>query len=150
MQINPLSPEKEGFSQADQRDEVPEISSQDNGDNPRSLVRKVGTSSKGLRSANDIKWIKGRFSPGYNLAITIGGIAIAEVIAMIIVYFYRFLPYYQQVLMDAAVMTVIIFPLLYFLSTKPLLQHIQQQIRTESLLQARLRLIQFAVTHTLD
>ena len=69
---------------------------------------------------------------------------------MIVVYFHRDLPYYQQVLLDAAVMTVIIFPLLYVLSSQPLLQHIQQRVQTESILQARLRLIQFAQTRTLD
>ncbi len=47
-------------------------------------------------------------------------------------------------------MTVIIFPLLYFLSFRPLLLHIQQRSQSESILQARLRLVQYANTHTLD
>lgn len=89
-------------------------------------------------------------SPGYILAITIGGIALAEVIAMIVVYYLRYLPYYQQVLLDAFVMTVIIFPLLYTLSFQPLLQQLQHRSKSESILQARLRLMQYSADHTLD
>ena len=110
----------------------------------------VPNSSEEARSPTILRWFRGRYSPGYNLAITIGGIVIAEAIAMAVVYFYRSLPYYQQVILDATVMTVIIFPLLYFLSSRPLLQHIQQRAQTENILQARLRLIQFAHTHTLE
>jgi PAS domain S-box-containing protein len=60
------------------------------------------------------------------------------------------LPYYQQVFIDTVVMTVIIFPLLYFMSFRPLLQHIQQRYRVEQMLRSRLRIIQFADAHTLD
>ena len=94
--------------------------------------------------------IQGQYSPGRILAITIGGIVLAEVIAMVFVYHVRDWSYDLQVLLDAAIMTAIIFPLLYFLSFRPLLQHIQQRYRSESILQARLRLIQFANTHTLE
>ena len=84
--------------------------------------------------SNDLRPIRGLFSPLPVLIITIGGIAIAEVIAMIFVYYYRFLPYYQQILLDATIMTVIIFPLLYFLSLRPLLLHIQQRRHAEQVL----------------
>ncbi len=136
MQINPLHSQAEASLPVDQPHNVSEISSQSKRGNPR--------------SASEANWILGRYSPGYNLIITIGGIAIAETIAMVIVYFYKFLPYYQQVLIDATIMTVIITPLLFFLSTRPLLQHIQQRTQTENILQARLRLIQYANTKTLD
>jgi len=97
------------------------------------------------------KMLLGKQSPRYTLIITVLGIAVAEVIAMIVVYFFRSsLPYYQQVILDATVMTVIIFPLLYFLSTRPLLKHIRQQTQTENILQSRLRLIRFSHSHTLD
>lgn len=99
---------------------------------------------------NENKPTREQFSPGYILIITIGGIAIAEIIAMGVVYLYRTLPYIQQILIDATVMTAIIFPLLYMLSTRPLLNHIHQRALTESILQARLRLSQYANTHTLD
>lgn len=90
-------------------------------------------------------------SPRYTLIVTVLGIAAAEIIAMGVVYTVRdTLPYYQQVIVDATVMTVIIFPLLYILSTRPLLRQIEQQKQTENILQARLRLIWFAHAHTLD
>ncbi len=79
----------------------------------------------------DLKKIQGRFSPIFILLITLLGIAVAEVIAMIVVYFYRDLPYYQQVLIDAAVMSVIIFPILYYLSFRPILQHIERRYQVE-------------------
>ena len=74
----------------------------------------------------------------------------AEVFAMIVVYLLRPMPYLITVLIDATIMTALIFPVLYFLATKPLLQHIQQRTQTEKILQARLRLIQHANGHTLD
>ncbi len=98
----------------------------------------------------DLKRVQGNIAPERILAITIGGIVLAEVVAMIFVYYYRFLPYYLQVLLDTSIMTVIIFPLLYFLSFRPLLVHIQKRSLAENVTQVRLRLMQFANTHTLD
>ena len=92
--------------------------------------------------------IQGRYSPVSIFFITIAGIAIAEIIAMIVVFNYRELPYYKQVIIDATVMTVIIFPVLYFLSFRPILQHIKQRYQVEQVIQSRLRIIQFANTHT--
>ena len=80
----------------------------------------------------------------------IAAIFFAEVIAMIIVYLLRPMPYGLTVLIDASIMTVLIFPILYLFSTRPLLQHIQQRAQTENILQARLRLIEYANGHTLD
>lgn len=94
--------------------------------------------------------ILGKFSPGPILAITISGIAFAEVIAMIVVYYFRDRLYYQQVFLDAIVMTIIITPILYFLSYKPILRDVRQQIQDKSILQSRLRLMQYADTHKLD
>lgn len=79
----------------------------------------------------NISRLMGRYSPGYNLIITLGGIAFAEIIAMIVVYFLRDLPYYQQVLIDASIMTVIIFPIIYFLSFRPIIRHIQRIYQAE-------------------
>ena len=116
----------------------------------QSLKRPNRSASITLQTANVLKWIQGRFSPGGILAITVGGIILGEVIAMIVVYYFRDWPYNQQVFLDAAIMTVIIFPVLYILSFKPLLQHIQQQHQSESILQSRLRMMQFANAHPLD
>lgn len=93
---------------------------------------------------------RARFSPAGTLAITIAGIVTAEVIAMLIVYFVNHLPYILQVVLDAAVMAVIITPLLYFLSLKPLLMQIQLRRQSERILQTRLRLKDYADEHTLS
>ncbi len=97
-----------------------------------------------------LKRIQGKFSPFSVFLITILGIALAETIAMIVIYFYRDWPYYQQILMDATIMTVIIFPLLYWLSFRPLIKHIQQRYQVERILSTRLRIVNFANAHTLD
>lgn len=99
---------------------------------------------------NNSKLFQGRFLPIYNLIIIISGIALAETIAMIVVYNFRDLPYYRQVILDTVVMTAIIAPLLYLLSARPLLNHIQQRYRVEQVLNSRLRIIQFSNTHTLE
>lgn len=98
----------------------------------------------------ELQKIQGRFSPWSVLLITVSGIAVAEIFAMGVVYFQRHLPYYQQVIIDAFVMTVIVFPILYFLSFRPILKHIQQRYQVERVLQARLRIIQYANVHNLD
>ena len=103
-----------------------------------------------LQATNDSLKIQGRYSPVTTLAIMIGGIALAEVVAMIVVYFLDGWTYPQLIILDASLMTVIIFPLLYFLSFKPLLVQLQQRRQSESIIQARLRLMQYANTHTLD
>jgi PAS domain S-box-containing protein len=107
-------------------------------------VKNILQAMKDLFRSN--KWV----SPGHILVITIVGIALAEVIAMIVIYSFRDRSYFQQVLLDASIMTVIIFPILYFLSFKPLLLQIQQRRQSEKILKSRLRLMQFANAHTLE
>lgn len=102
-----------------------------------------------LQQEDELKKIQGKYTPVSIFVITILGIALAEMIAMVVVYFERHLPYYQQVLIDATVMTVIIFPILYFLSFRPILRHIRQRHQVERILQSRLRIIQYANDHTL-
>jgi PAS domain S-box-containing protein len=114
----------------------------------RRAVQKDGL--KEIQNTKPKPALKGQFIPLRLLVTIIGGVFLAEVFAMIVVYFYRSLPYPQQVLLDATVMTVIIFPLLYLLATRPLLKHIQQRTQTENILKARLRLIQYANSHTID
>jgi PAS domain S-box-containing protein len=129
------------------REKTSDEYSQGESQSPRPVNR---GNSNILHATNDLIRVKGRYSPGRILAITICSIALAEVIAMIVVYYFIFWPYYLQVLLDATVMVVIIFPVLYFLSFRPLLVHIQQRYQAENITQARLRLMQFANTHTLD
>jgi PAS domain S-box-containing protein len=87
-------------------------------------------------------------SPRRNLLILIIGIFLAEIIAMTGISLLPSLPFSFQVLLDAILMTAIIYPLLYFLSTRPLLTHIAIRKSAEkSLLQAygRLQQLQFIV-----
>ncbi len=74
----------------------------------------------------DLVSVQTPFSPARFLIITIGGIFLAEVIAMIVIYGFPHLPYYQQVLLDAGIMVVLIFPILYYFSLKPLLLYIEK------------------------
>jgi PAS domain S-box-containing protein len=98
----------------------------------------------------DLKKIEGRYSPASMLLITIVGIALAEIIAMIVIYPLRDLPYYQQVVVDAGIMTLIIFPLLYYLSFRPILKHVAQRQKVERILKSRLRIVEFAHSRSLD
>jgi PAS domain S-box-containing protein len=82
----------------------------------------------------DSAGISERFSPLRFLLITIGGIFLAEVIVMTLLLYFRNLPYYLQTLLDASIMVVMIFPVVYFLSLRPLIHHIEKQQRTEQAL----------------
>lgn len=90
------------------------------------------------------------FSPIGVFLITLLGIALAEIVAMIAVYFVPQWPYVQQVLLDVLIMSIIIFPVLYFLSLKPLLRQIEYRNQSEQILLARLALIEFANAHPLE
>jgi len=121
----------------------------------KSKTKKIQSLGADLNVPSDqyddsLEKIQGKYSPASIFLITIIGIAVAEIIAMIVVYFQRQLPYYQQVAIDATIMTVIIFPLLYFLSFRPIILHIQQRHQVEQILQSRLRIVQFANTHALN
>ena len=85
----------------------------------------------GARQSDDSKPIHSRFSPSSILMITILGITLAEIFAMVVIYYFRGIPYYQQVFIDASIMVVIIFPILYFLSFRPILQQIQHRYEAE-------------------
>ena len=73
-------------------------------------------------------------SPLRLYAITIAGIFIAEVIAMIVIYFSAPQDYWIQTLQDATIMIVLIFPIIYYLSFRPLLSQITERKRSEALL----------------
>ena len=64
---------------------------------PRQSSRRIPSF---LRAMKDVLWTRGWSSPVGLLAIMIGGIALAEVIAMIVVFFVRDWPYSLQILLD--------------------------------------------------
>jgi PAS domain S-box-containing protein len=110
----------------------------------QSLTRNIS------QAARELPRMQRLYSPRRMLAITVGGIALAEVIAMIFIYNLGDAPYALQVLIDVTLMTVIIFPLLYYSLFNPLVLHIRKRNQDESILQTRLRLMQFSNAHTLD
>jgi PAS domain S-box-containing protein len=76
----------------------------------------------------------GHVSP-LRLFLTISaGIFIAEVIAMVVVYYIKPIPYYQTTLLDAGIMIILIFPFLYYFSVRPLVQHIEMRRQAENAL----------------
>jgi PAS domain S-box-containing protein len=77
------------------------------------------------------------------------GIFLAETAAMVLVLFYEG-PYVITILIDAIITTTLMLPLIYTLSYRPLLKHIAERERADSIMQVRLRLMQFAVSHTVD
>lgn len=58
--------------------------------------------------------------------VIIGSIFLAEIIAMIVIRTIRPMPYAYQTFLDAVIMTAMIFPVIYYLSFRPLLAHITQ------------------------
>ena len=86
----------------------------------------------------------------YRLVIGLpASIFLAEVIAMVIVYFIE-VPYHITVLIDAIVTTSLMLPIIFFLSYRPLLINIAEREQAEQIMQFRLRLMQHANSHSLD
>ena len=77
------------------------------------------------------------------------GIFLSEVIAMFLVQFHEG-SYGVIILIDAIITTTLMIPLIYIFSYRPLLKHIAEQDRADTIMQVRLRLMQFSVLHTLD
>jgi PAS domain S-box-containing protein len=72
-----------------------------------------------------------QLSPLRLLATIIGGIFLAEVIAMLVVYAIGPMPFFYITVIDAGIMTILIFPLLFFLSFRPLLRYINKNRQAE-------------------
>jgi len=77
------------------------------------------------------------------------GIFLSEVAAMILILFFKG-PYGFTILLDATITTALALPLIFMMSYRPLVKQITERERAESIIQARLRLMQFEATHTLD
>ena len=77
------------------------------------------------------------------------GIFLAEVLAMILILLFKG-SYEFVVLLDATIATILVLPLIYLVSYRPLMKHIAERERAESIMQIRLRLMQFAVSSTVD
>ena len=75
-----------------------------------------------------------RFSPLRFLIVLIIGIFLAEVVAMVIVFALEPMPYHLLTLLDATIMVVLIFPVVYFLSMRPLIRQIEWRRQAEEAL----------------
>ncbi len=79
------------------------------------------------------------YRPALRLLITIIiAIFTAEVIAMVVVRAIQPIPYYQITLIDAGLMTILIFPVLYFFSFRPLLRQMEKSWQGEEKLRKAL------------
>ena len=74
---------------------------------------------------------KAQLSPLRIFIIMIAAIFVAEVVAMIAVYFIEPLPYHLTTLIDAGIMTILIFPVLYYFSFRPLIREMKKSWQAE-------------------
>ena len=68
------------------------------------------------------------------LIITIFSIFFAETIVMIFLFFIPAIPLFVEALLDAVIVSILIFPIFYLLSYKPLMLHIAKRKQIESVL----------------
>jgi len=71
------------------------------------------------------------------LFFLIVGILLADVVAMILIYVLPPLPYQYITLIDVGTMMILIFPVLYFLSFRPLMHHMEQRRHVEQVLREK-------------
>ena len=86
----------------------------------------------------------GYVSPWRLFLIIIASVFIAEIAAMVLVYFLEPIPYYLITLIDAGIMVILICPILYLFSFRPLIQYVESLRQSEqkvNLEQSRLQSI---------
>ncbi len=102
-------------------------------------MRRVNHSDSSLQPSADGFHRSGdltHFSPWRFLGVTIGGIFLAEIVAMLVLLKFRTWPYLLQTLLDATIMVLMIFPLIYYFSLRPLLVQIMKRQQAETDLKA--------------
>ncbi len=80
-------------------------------------------------------------SPQRVFIVTIVAIFLAEIVAMIVIYYLTPLPYWADTLLDAMIMIVIIFPIMYYLVFRLLLLQIEERKRGETLMKKVLEIL---------
>jgi PAS domain S-box-containing protein len=78
----------------------------------------------------DIKYL----APKRVFITILGGVFLAEIIAMIIIYWIPPQPYWVETLLDALIMIIIAYPLIYRFSFRDLIKHIAEHKRSEAVL----------------
>jgi PAS domain S-box-containing protein len=96
-----------------------------------SLVMQTSGSGPGVEATGGVdslhaKPIRG-LAPQHILGITIGGIFIAEIVAMIVISLLPAVPYPVVTLIDATIMTLLIFPVVYVLTFRRLLIQVENE-----------------------
>lgn len=77
-----------------------------------------------------------KYSTQYRaLLTTLVGIFFAEVVAMVIIYYLDIPSYWLTTLVDSSIMVLLIFPLLYYFSLRPLIKEIANKEKAETALQ---------------
>ena len=84
-----------------------------------------------VRGASQPPFLQAYHSPWRLLITIVAAIFTAEVIAMFVVRAIQPIPYYQITLIDAGLMTILIFPVLYFFSFRPLLHQMEKSWQAE-------------------
>ena len=74
------------------------------------------------------------YDPRRLVIILIAGIFFAEVLAMIVIYYIHPTQYWIETLLDASIMIVLIFPILYYFHVRPLFVQTTERNRSEVLL----------------
>ena len=77
---------------------------------------------------------KSLYHPQRSLVILIAGIFFAEVMAMIVLYYVNPRQYWIETLLDASIMVLLIFPILYYFHVRPLYIQTTERKRSEALL----------------
>jgi PAS domain S-box-containing protein len=110
-----------------------------------------GNPSK-LQPSGDLAWSSSAIakltSPKRTLIVTSIGIFLAEVAAMVVVYVLRPSSYAVETLLDASIITALVFPLVFFLSFRSLVAHIETGEQREQVLEktvARLQELELIV-----
>lgn len=117
----------------DSQNEGKPVSNTPNGKNAWQTPRGGVGGTHAARTGDPLRFQE-PFSAVRFLIITIGGIFLGEVIAMIVIQVFDSLPYYQQILLDASIMSILVFPVVYYFSLRPLIRLIEKQQRIETAL----------------
>ena len=89
----------------------------------------IAETDSGRRPLSLVK--KDRLNPIYLLAITTFSIFLAEAFIMLLLYVLPPLGHFSEIALDAFLLTVLIFPMLYLFLFKPMIAHIELRRKVE-------------------
>lgn len=95
-------------------------------------ITEAESSRHPMGQSSSTERIKFYNKPGYLLLITTGAIFVSEVLIMMVLKYFPPLTSFKEALLDAVLLSLTIFPSLYFFVFKLLNQHIAQQRRDKA------------------